>query len=168
MKKGLTIILTLALGFGLGWWLNEMNRFAEAVATDTENPDVHSNDSVIVLENSEIGKEDFDEFFYKFMIEPDFQKSRIKFPLEFVGFKVGSRGVETDTIYLKKDQWEHNLYYLNESAIPVIYDNNEMQLKDTDERVFVWSGVENGTYVTSYFRRIVGKWFLVKEEDLST
>ena len=34
--------------------------------------------------------------------------------------------------------------------------------------VFVWSGVENGIYVTSYFRRIEGKWFLIKEEDFST
>jgi len=168
MKKGLTIILTLIIGFGLGWWLNEMNRFTKGVAADTKNPDLHLNDSVIVLENSEIRKEDFDEFFYRFMIEPDFQLSRIIFPLEFVGFKDGYPGEETDTIYLKKDHWEHNHYYLNESSIPVIYDNYEMKLKDTDERVFVWSGVENGIYVTSYFRRIEGKWFLIKEEDFST
>ena len=84
MKKGLTIILTLIIGFGLGWWLNEMNRFTEGVVADTKNPDLHLNDSVIVLENSEIRKEDFDEFFYRFMIEPDFQLSRIIFPLEFL------------------------------------------------------------------------------------
>ena len=82
-----------------------MNRFTEGVAADTKNPDLHLNDSVIVLENSEIRKEDFDEFFYRFMIEPDFQLSRIIFPLEFVRFKDGYPGEETDTIYLKKDHW---------------------------------------------------------------
>ena len=45
MKKGLTIILTLIIGFGLGWWLNEMNLFTEGVAADTKNPDLHLNDS---------------------------------------------------------------------------------------------------------------------------
>lgn len=168
MKKGLKLILTLVIGFGLGLWFNEMNRFAEGVATDTKVPDLYPNDSVFILENTEIGKEDFDEFFYKFIIEPDFQLSRIKFPLEFVGFKDGYPGKKTDTIYLKKDQWKHNHYYLNESSIPVIYDNYEMKLKDTDERIFVWSGVENGIYMTLYFRRIEGKWFLKREEDFST
>ena len=168
MKKGLTTILTLIIGFGLGWWLNEMNRFAEGVAADTKNHNLHSNDSVIVLDKTEVGKEDFDEFFYKFMIEPEFQLSRIKFPLEFVGFKDGYPGEETDTIYLTEDQWKHNHFYLNESSIPLIYDNFDMKLRDTDERIFVWSGVENGIYVTYYFRRIKGKWFLIKEEDFST
>lgn len=168
MKKALTIIFTLLIGFGLGWWLNEMNRFAEGVVADIQNDDLHFKDSVYVLEHPEIGKEKFDEFFYKFMIEPDFQLSRVKFPIECLGFKDGNLGEEIDTIYLEKDQWEHKHYYLNESSIPLVYDNYEMKLRDTDERVFVWSGIENGIHRTSYFRRIEGKWFLIKEEDFST
>ena len=168
MKKGLIIILTLVTGIGLGWWLNERNRFAEGVVANAEISDVHYVDSVIVIEDAQIGNEDFDEFFYKFMIEPDFQLSRIKFPLEHMGFKDGNPDEETVTSYITKDQWKHNPYYLSESFIPVIYDTYEMKLRDTDERVFVWSGVENGIYVTSYFKRIQGKWFLIKEEDFST
>ena len=160
--------MTLVTGIGLGWWLNERNRFAEGVVANAEISDVHYVDSVIVIEDAQIGNEDFDEFFYKFMIEPDFQLSRIKFPLEHMGFKDGNPDEETVTSYITKDQWKHNPYYLSESFIPVIYDTYEMKLRDTDERVFVWSGVENGIYVTSYFKRIQGKWFLIKEEDFST
>lgn len=43
-----------------------------------------------------------------------------------------------------------------------------MNLRKTNERVFVWSGVENGIFINSYFKRIKGKWYLVKKEDLST
>ena len=160
--------MTLVIGFGLGWWFNEMNRFAEGVVEDAHNPELHSKDSVIVIKNSDAEQEDFDDFFYKFMIEPDFQLSRVKFPLVFVGFKDGYPGNDTDTIYFSKDKWQHNSYYLDKQSIPIIYDNYEMKLQNTDERVFVWAGVENGIYVKSYFKRIEGKWYLIKEEDFST
>jgi hypothetical protein len=168
MKKGLIIILTLVIGFGLGWWFNELNRFAEGIVTDTNNPELHLKDSVLLISEPDAEQEDFTDFFYKFMIEPEFQLSRVKFPLEFVGFKDGYPGDDIDTIYFTKDKWEHNSYYLDKTSIPVIYDNYEMKLRNTDERRFVWSGVENGIYVSSYFKRIDGKWYLVKEENFST
>ncbi|MFD0975392.1 DUF4348 domain-containing protein [Salinimicrobium gaetbulicola] len=168
MKKGLIIILTLIIGFGLGWWFNEMNRFAEAVVADTNNPELDLKDSIITIKKSDIEQEDFDRFFYKFMIEPDFQISRVKFPLEFVGFKDGYPGSDTDTVYFTKDKWQHNSYYLDKQSIPIIYDNYQMKLQNTNERVFVWTGVENGINVKSFFKRIDGKWYLIKVEDLST
>ena len=168
MKKGLIIILTLIIGFGLGWWFNEMNRFAEAVVADTNNPELDLKDSIITIKKSDIEQEDFDRFFYKFMIEPDFQISRVKFPLEFVGFKDGYPGSDTDTVYFTKDKWQHNSYYLDKQSIPIIYDNYQMKLQNTNERVFVWTGVENGINVQSFFKRIDGKWYLIKVEDLST
>lgn len=168
MKKELIIIFTLVIGFGLGWGLNEMNRFVDGVTTDADNSELHLKDSVIVINKSNLEQEDFDEFFYKFMIEPDFQLSRVKFPLAFIGFKDGYPGDDIDTIYFTNDKWEHNSYYIDKTSIPVIYDNYEMKLQNTDERIFVWSGVENGIYVSSYFKRIDGKWFLIKEEDFST
>jgi len=168
MKKGLIIILTLVIGFGLGWWFNEMNRFSEGVIADVNNPELQLKDSVIVFNKSDLEQEDFDDFFYKFMIEPDFQLSRVKFPLEFVGFKNGYPGDDLDTIYFTKDKWKHNPYYIDKTSIPVIYDNYKMKLQNTDERMFVWSGVENGIYVSSYFKRIDCKWYLIREEDFST
>ena len=50
MKKGLIIILTLIIGIGLGWWFNEMNRFAEGVVADANNPELHLKDSIITIE----------------------------------------------------------------------------------------------------------------------
>ena len=168
MKKGLTIILTLIIGIGLGWWFNEMNRFAEGVVSDANNPELYLKDSIITIEKSDLEQENFDRFFYKFMIEPDFQLSRVKFPLESVGFRDGYSGDDIDTIYFQKDKWQHNSYYVDKQSIPIIYDNYKMELRNTDERVFVWAGVENGINVKSYFKRIDGKWYLIKEEDFST
>ena len=168
MKKGLTIILILIIGFGLGWWFNEINRFAEGVVVDTNNTKLCLKDSIITIKKSDLEQEDFDHFFYNFMIKPDFQLSRVKFPLEFVGFKDGYPGDDIDTIFLQKDKWKHNSYYLDKQSIPIIYDNYEMELQNTDERIFVWEGVKNGINVKSYFKRIDGKWYLIKEENYST
>jgi hypothetical protein len=168
MKKGRIIILTLVIGFGLGWWFNEMNLFSQGVITNPDNTELRLKDSVVVINKSDLKEENFDDFFYKYMIDPDFQLSRVKFPLANIGFKDKYPGDEIDTIYLTKEKWKHNSYYLDKTSIPIIYDNYEMKLQNTDERIFVWSGVENGTHVSSYFKRIDGIWFLIKEEDFST
>ncbi len=168
MKTGLIILLTLGIGFGIGWWFNEMKRLNEGVIADAKNPEIHIKDSVVVIKKATIVQEDFDDFFYKFMIEANFQLSRVKFPLEFIGFKDGYPGDEIDTIYFTKDKWQHNSYYLDKQSIPIIYDNYDMELQNTDERVFVWSGVENGINIKSFFKRIDGKWYLIKQEDFST
>lgn len=167
MKRGIIIILTLIIGFGLGWWFNEMKESAKEVIVDINNQELHFKDSTTLVK-SDFVLEDFNDFFYKFMIEPDFQLSRIKFPLEFISFKDGVPGADIDTIFITKVEWKHNYYYLHNESIPIIYDNYEMKIKDTDERVFIWAGVENGINVKSFFKRIDGKWYLIKEEDFST
>ena len=167
MKKGIIIILTLIIGFGLGWWFNEIKESAKDVIVDVNNQELHFKDSIIVVK-SDFVQEDFNDFFYKFMIEPDFQLSRVKFPLEFVKFKDGYPGDDIDTIYITKEKWQHNYYYLKKESIPIIYDNYDMKFQNTDERLFVWAGVENGINVKSFFKRIDGKWYLIKEEDFST
>ena len=43
-----------------------------------------------------------------------------------------------------------------------------MNLRNTDERVFVWSGVENGAYVSFFFKRINGQWYLIKQKEFPT
>jgi|TARA_B110000967_G_scaffold174048_1_gene185998 hypothetical protein len=168
MKKGLIIIVTLVIGFGLGWWFNEINRFAQGVIADANNPKLNLEDSTVFTNEPDLKQENFDDFFYKFMIETDFQLSRVKFPLQVIGFKGGYASDDRDTIYFTKDKWEHNFYYMNKQAIPIIYDNYDMELKNTDERLFIWVGVENGINVKSFFKRIEGKWYLIKQEDFST
>jgi hypothetical protein len=168
MKKGLIIILTLITGFGLGWWFNEMNRFTEGVIMDAQKLKLQFTDAVILSNNSDVVQEDFDDFFYKFMLEPDFQVSRVKFPLKFIGFKNGHPGNHIDTVYLLKDKWKHKSYYLGRQYIPIIYDNYDLVLQNTDERLFRWAGVENGIDVKSFFKRIGGQWYLIQEENFST
>ena len=168
MKKALLIIFVLAIGAVCGWWANEMSRFVERVEETTDRLSVQKVDSVFEIDSVVSDIEQFDVFFYRFMLEPEFQLSRVKFPFEYIYYVEGSGGDEMDTTYLAVEEWQHNPYYLERTTIPMLYDNFEMQLRDTGERVFLWSGVENGIFVTSVFKRIKGKWYLIKGEDFST
>jgi|SRR5690606_15170076 len=113
------------------------------------------------------GKENFDAFMYQFGSDTAFQLERIKFPLEFVTWEDPTEiGGEIVTHKITKDKWKHDFMYMNESYRAQIYDNFNGELRDTDERLFQWIGVETGADVKFYFKRIDGKWFLVKKESL--
>lgn len=120
--------------------------------------------NILLVSNlySQYNNENFDSFFYNFSTDKEFQLERIKFPLEFITWKdegtIGS-GIETKT-------WTHDFFYMNESSVPQVYDNFEGKLKDTDERLFNWIGVETGVNVKYYFKRIDGLWHLIKKENL--
>ena len=152
MKKGIVIILSLGIGFGLGWWSNERNTLPQAVLAQADNAQFHEDST-----GSSSGEENFDQFLYSFMTDSEFQLNRIQFPLRYVHFKDGDPGNELITTLVSKNDWEHDIYFLNETAIPVVYDNHEKQKPTTDERMLVWEGVENGISVSSYFQRIDGK-----------
>jgi hypothetical protein len=47
--------------------------------------------------------------------------------------------------------------------VPQIYDNFNGELRDTDERLFHWKGVETGVNVKYFFKREGGKWYLVRK-----
>jgi hypothetical protein len=168
MKKKLLLIGTLLIGFGVGYWSCSTHLFVEDITEKTKSLPPPLKDSILTSLEMEVEQEDFDDFFYQFMIDPDFQLSRIKFPLRSVSFKDGYPSNKRDTTYITKDQWHHDFYYLDQTSIPKIYDNYKMQLQDTDERVFVWSGVENGINVQSFFKRIDGYWRFIKRVDVST
>jgi hypothetical protein len=112
-------------------------------------------------------KENFNSFMYQFGSDSEFQKSRIHFPLEFITwanpYEIGG---EIDTLYIEMENWEHDYFYMNQSYRPQIYDNFDGVLKDTDERLFQWIGIETGVDVKYFFKRIDGKWFLIKKEQL--
>ena len=73
------------------------------------------------------------------------------------------------TVILEKD-WQHNYFYFdsNSSYRPQFYDSFSATLKDTDERVFAWLGIETGVKIYYFFKRIEGKWYLIKIKDDST
>lgn len=112
-------------------------------------------------------KENFDDFFFKFASDSTFQKSRIKFPLEFKTWKNPEIvGGEMEIRKIKKEEWEHDYFFINENYRPQFYDNFEGELRDTDERLFQWIGIETRTSVKYFFKRLQGEWYLIKKENL--
>lgn len=113
-------------------------------------------------------KEDFTEFLTQFSVNQNFQIERVKFPLPFKTWKDFQNGIDT-TIFLTKDSWEmESLWESKTKFYTQIFNNFKKELEDTDERVFSYLGIENGISVYLYFKRIDGKWFLIKKEDLSS
>ncbi|WP_242134106.1 DUF4348 domain-containing protein [Aestuariivivens marinum] len=101
--------------------------------------------------------ENFDSFFWKFMTDSTFQISRINFPLKYISWKE-SIGGEIDTIGIKKAEWEYDLFYLNTASERTqIYDNFELNLRPSNERLLHWYGVETGGDVKYYFEGFNGK-----------
>ncbi len=113
-------------------------------------------------------KEDFDKFFEEFSFNEEFQKDRIKFPL--LTIRNNFDYTAYDTIYIKKEEWQYNSFYFRTEwgARGQIYDSFKHELRDTDERVFEWKGIGNGVHDLYFFKRINGKWYLIKNFDRST
>ncbi len=111
--------------------------------------------------------ESFEVFFDKFM-EEEFQVSRVLFPITKVFLDDDT--YDADSIILQKGDWIYDRMLLSvqdkTDAYPQIYDNFSHKLRDTDERVFAWKGFSD-VEVYYYFKRIAGKWFLVRIEDFS-
>lgn len=116
--------------------------------------------------NDQNKNEEFESFLDKFGSDSLFQINRIKFPLEYVALNYDTYD-EIKTTINKKD-WRMDYLFMNAEKRSQIYNNFSLSLKDTDERVFCWHGVENGINVLYFFKRIERKWCLVKFEDTST
>jgi hypothetical protein len=112
----------------------------------------------------------FDSFLLKFDSDKNFQVSRVNFPVMFIG--LDDEYFKPDTSYIKKGDWKLiELFSEEQVALNVrnqIYDNFDLELEDTGERVFSTYTIVGGMNIHFYFKRINGKWFLVKIQDLST
>jgi hypothetical protein len=117
-------------------------------------------------------KEDFNQFFPRFIVEKDFQLERVQFPLTKIVL-IDDPNPKGDyinkTVNVDKSEWEHISFYYTSDRRPraQIFDNFEAKLRDTDERVFAWLGIETGYQIYYYFQRIDGKWYLIKIKDCS-
>lgn len=167
MKKVISYILTFGIAFFIGLWFKETNISRKDVIIETHIPELILSDSFKVIDSNEMNQEKFRHFFYKFIFNDDFQLDRIKFPLQYIHYEDWVCGDGIDTTFIVKNNWKHNLFYLTETSIPIIYDNFEMKLDNSDERVFCWRGVENGLDLRYYFNRIKGKWYLLRKVDFS-
>ena len=110
--------------------------------------------------------EDFNSFIFEFSTDSVFQISRIHFPLEKI--TITNDLIDDTSSTIQKSDWKHSYLFINSSSRTQIYDNFEKKLSDTDERILSFLGIENGLQVYYFFKRLSGKWFLVKIEDLST
>ena len=111
--------------------------------------------------------EEFMDFFSKWCSDGEFQVSRIRFPLDYTEL---DGDFNEKRSYLAKDEWRISHCYFNNStdARPQFYDSFDHELKESNERVFAWHGVGTGQETYFYFKRIEGKWYLVKYEDIGT
>ncbi|WP_178985705.1 DUF4348 domain-containing protein [Winogradskyella helgolandensis] len=110
--------------------------------------------------------ENFDSFFWSFMTDSTFQMNRIKFPLTYITWK-DDLGGPIDTLSFPKNKWKYNSFYINTASERTqIYDNFDLILRPTNERVIHWYGVETGGDSKYYFEGKNGKWYLVQKEQL--
>lgn len=113
--------------------------------------------------------EDFREFLVQFSSKNDFQLARIQFPLESISLTEDMDA--TTTKMINRGEWKYeNIFYGKacSEVYPQVFDNFAMKLRESDERVLAWRGIENGIAIFYYFKLIDGKWFLIKKEDSST
>jgi len=116
--------------------------------------------------NVKYNNESFDSFFSEFMTDSSFQIQRIKFPLEYITW-TDDIGGEIDTIEINKNEWKHDYFYFNTANERTqIYDNFELSLAKTNERLIHWYGIESGGDSKYFFIGEKGKWYLVKKEQL--
>ena len=118
------------------------------------------NDSnVVSIKTGENSKEDFTSFIQKFCTDSLFQLSRINFPfLDYQIDEKNNRDTIVDTIQIL--EWNFLELMFSEKYVIQTYDNFNMTLRDTNERVIAYEGVENDISILYYFKRKEGKWKL--------
>lgn len=112
-------------------------------------------------------QEEFNDFLNKFSNDSIYQLNRTCFPLKKVFINDDTFELDS-TIILKENYIISKFYYElydNFDAYPVIYDNFKSKLRDSDERVFRWKGFSDMDE-RYYFKRLNGKWYLIKIEIL--
>lgn len=111
--------------------------------------------------------ESFDDFFIEFMENQEFQKSRILFPLHSVSVHMETE--KLDTIKVEKNQWKYNDFKMLRTGIQVRqFDNFDRKIRETDERVVSLIGNDNGLLYSYFFKKMEGRWMLVKILDESS
>ena len=160
MKKALLSILVGIILLTIGYWIGYMKSFAEGVANDLNKKKAN-----IEWMQPSATAEQFDSFFEKFISDSTFQLSRIKFPLASTTLVNGD---EYLTEKLQISDWKYTPLYSNDTYTSQIYDNFQMKLRNSDERMFCWKGIENGICIQYMFKCICERWFLIEYNDFST
>ena len=146
-------------------YINEINRLTiELKKSEMEKAELKAEFNSLNTKISD--NEDFNNFFWSFMTDSTFQLKRIKFPLEYITWK-DNLGREIDNLEIKKDDYNYNSFYVNfVSERTQVYDNYELKLKPTNEKLMHWFGIETGGNSKYYFKGINKKWYLIKKIQL--
>jgi hypothetical protein len=147
---------------------NDLQDNPKQADTKTENQLNDSNEKLMIKSDvdSELGQgENFDHFIYKYCTDSIFQMSRTKFPLKasfFIDFELDN----LDTL-LPRDSYNFDPIFFRDNYKVQIYDNFKGQIKNTDQRLVSYEGIENGIDINYFFERIEKKWFLIEFIDNS-
>src|ERR1035437_8624352 len=108
----------------------------------------------------------FGQFFKSFSKDSVFQMSRIKFPLDY--FSLDKDGTQEEMI-IEKYEWT----FIDFTGDAASYKHDIDRFKPVvrkmgkDSVIYVREGVDNGIHIEYTFRKIEGKWVLVKIFDTS-
>jgi hypothetical protein len=109
----------------------------------------------------------FKDFFIEFSSDKQFQLSRIQFPLEYISLNEELDKEIKDII--NKESWSFINTGLDVNSLWLqTYDNFQFKNDKSDYKVVEKRGFSDGVEEYFYFKRIKGKWYLIKWEDLST
>lgn len=142
----------------LGYWIGQMKTFADGVVNDIGKYELKT-DSTVTLNK----KENFDDFIYKFISDSLYQLDRVNFPLKSQQWDLDV----VDSTRIEKKDWKIVRLFWGDEYRPQIYDNFKREMRDTNERLFCWEGIDNGISVEYRFRRIDGLWYLTEFNDFS-
>jgi hypothetical protein len=167
MTRTLIIVTVALVSLGLGYFIGTVKNSVEekfAIVDTIVDSELRTSDTLQNAAGTRLKqKEDFDDFILKFISDSLYQLDRIKFPLKSQQWDSD----EVDSTRIEKSNWKTVRLFWGEQYRPQIYDNFKREMRDTDERLFCWEGIENGINVEYRFNRINGLWYLTEFNDFS-
>lgn len=164
MNRTLVLVIVALISLGVGYFFGTVKRPVNEKFATINNV-LSTLDTLQETTETINGKaeEDFDDFIYKFISDSLYQLDRIKFPLKSQQWDLE----EVDSTRIERNNWKTVRLFWGEQYRPQVYDNFKREMRDTDERLFCWEGIENGINVEYRFSRIMGRWYLTEFTDLS-
>lgn len=110
--------------------------------------------------NSEI--ENFNIFLEDFSLNEDFQLSRIKFPLPDCDYPGDE---DSNCTYIKREDWKRLVLIDTtnpSSTIRNIYDNFNLEMRNSGERVVAFEATETNICAYYFFQLQTDQWYLIK------
>jgi hypothetical protein len=157
---GSVALVSLGLGYFIGTVKTAVDEKFAIVESEMSRLDTLERRKEIGIH---AGGEDFDHFIFKFISDSLYQVDRVKFPLKSQQWDAN----EVDSTRIVKEEWKTIRLFWGDQYRPQIYDNFKREMRDTDERLFCWEGIENGINVEYRFSRINGLWYLTEFNDFS-